>query len=52
MVYKKFLDVVTIVVVRLMDVMMLDKYFRKKIELVSVMDYDNLVQIRVYYFSS
>uniref|UniRef100_A0A1J3HFH7 Putative inactive receptor kinase n=1 Tax=Noccaea caerulescens TaxID=107243 RepID=A0A1J3HFH7_NOCCA len=50
--YKAVLDAVTVVAVkRLKDVMMPDKEFREKIELVGAMDHENLVPLRAYYFS-
>ncbi|XP_006306949.2 probable inactive receptor kinase At1g48480 [Capsella rubella] len=50
--YKAVLDAVTVVAVkRLKDVMMADKEFREKIELVGAMDHENLVPLRAYYFS-
>ncbi|KAL1208968.1 putative inactive receptor kinase [Cardamine amara subsp. amara] len=50
--YKAVLDGMTAVAVkRLKDVMMADKEFREKIELVGAMDHENLVPLRAYYFS-
>ncbi|KAG7599825.1 Leucine-rich repeat [Arabidopsis suecica] len=50
--YKAVLDAVTVVAVkRLKDVMMADKEFKEKIELVGAMDHENLVPLRAYYFS-
>ncbi|CAA7048173.1 unnamed protein product [Microthlaspi erraticum] len=50
--YKAVLDAVTVVAVkRLKDMMMPDKEFREKIELVGAMDHENLVPLRAYYFS-
>ncbi|CAH8359241.1 unnamed protein product [Eruca vesicaria subsp. sativa] len=50
--YKAVLDAVTVVAVkRLKDVVMPDKEFREKIELVGAMDHENLVPLRAYYLS-
>ncbi|CAN7029567.1 hypothetical protein IGI04_029678 [Brassica rapa subsp. trilocularis] len=50
--YKAVLDAVTVVAVkRLKDVVMQDKDFREKIELVGAMDHENLVPLRAYYLS-
>ncbi|WZZ77672.1 hypothetical protein YC2023_098244 [Brassica napus] len=50
--YKAVLDAVTVVAVkRLKDVVMPDKDFREKIELVGAMDHENLVPLRAYYLS-
>ncbi|KFK36089.1 hypothetical protein AALP_AA4G076000 [Arabis alpina] len=50
--YKAVLDAVTVVAVkRLKDVLMPDKDFKEKIELVGAMDHENLVPLRAYYFS-
>ena len=49
--YKAILEMGTIVVVkRLKDVMNTEKEFRDKIKVVGVMDHQNLVPFRSYYF--